>query len=120
MIWGEKMRKLILFLTIFFLMVASSLAYIGMVRPSELKQESTFYVNVLTRDKAVHDASVHIYMPDFEIYRVSSEFDLGRYNTKSITMGVDIPEDAKGYYPVKVTLSNDEIRKTRYVWVLIE
>jgi Tfp pilus assembly protein PilW len=114
------MRKLILFFAIFFLMTASSLAYIGMVRPTEFRQDSTFYVNVVSGGKSINDASVHIYMPDFDIYQGSYNFNLGRDKTKMIVMGVDLPEDAQGYYPVKVTLSNDEIRKTKYVWVLIE
>jgi len=102
-------------------MTASSLAYIGMVRPTQIgSKESTFYVNVVSRDKSIQDASVHIFMPDFGIYGVSSEFDIGKNDVKMVTLGADIPEDAEGYYPVKVTISNDEIRKTRYVWVLIE
>jgi hypothetical protein len=114
------MRKYILFVTIFFLMTASSLAYIGMVRPTDFNQDSTFYVNVVSRDKSINDASVHIYMPDFGIYQGSYNFNLGKDKTKMIIMGVDLPEDAQGYYPVKVTLSTDEVRKTKYVWVLIE
>ena len=101
--------KTIIFLTIALLMLTGAAAYIN-VYPREI---STGYQNiVVTLD---HDAdSVRTYIPYLEIYGRDRDTD----NERSY-IEMDIPEDAKGYYPVLVTVrDNNKIRK-KGSWIYI-
>ncbi|MBN2567650.1 hypothetical protein JXB02_06235 [Candidatus Woesearchaeota archaeon] len=67
-----------------------------------------------------HDLRLRVYFPDFGEYLVTNSIDVGSGDTVSRMLFSDVPFAAEpGFYPVKVTLSNDEQRTTKWHWVEI-
>ena len=112
------MKKLVL--GIIFLMFIISVYKVGQIRPLEEDTNPVFHVNVVNRgDEDFDDLSVRVFIPDFGIYTRTSRFDLNDGDVKAKMLEVMFPEDAAGYYPVRITISNDKYRKVKYSWIYI-
>lgn len=81
--------------------------------------ELEMHVNALNTGKAGQDdLHVTVFIPELDIYESSSGFDLDGGEKTSRFVSVYTPRSAAGdSYLARVVLSNDNVKRTRYVWV---
>lgn len=116
--WGGRMRRI--FYSIIFLILLISVIHVGKIRPLDEDKDVVFHVNTVNRaDYDFEDARVSVYLPDFGMFYRTTEYDLDSNNVKVKQIEMNLPEEASGWYPVRVTLSNDEERKVKYSWIYI-
>ena len=97
-----------------------NVVHIGKVRPLENDNNIVFHINTVNRaDYDFEEARVTLYMPDFGWFYRTTQYDLDSNNVKVKQIEVNLEEDVSGYFPVRITLSNDEERKVKYTWVYI-
>ncbi len=109
-----------IFFSIIFLILIISVVHVGKVRPLSENKNPVFHVNTVNRgDSDFEDARVTIFMPDFGIFYRTNKYDLNSNNVKVKQIEFNLPEEASGWYPVRVTLSNDKYRKVKYSWIYI-
>jgi len=94
----------------------------GSIASEEVYQgrELALHVNVVNNgDRSAHDLAIRAYVPDLGIFAVSRPFDLESDDSQGRMMFIDLPayEIGPGLYPVRLSVSNDDFRETRYTWV---
>jgi hypothetical protein len=102
-------------------MITSVSAIMVNIYPYELnKGNNILRLVVLNHEKTIQDAKVAITIPDFDS-RQHEILKLSKNKAVSTYMETDVPENAKGYYPVRVTISDKYgVQHKTHTWILVE
>jgi uncharacterized protein YxeA len=113
--------KKIIFTLLFLLMITGVSAIVVRFAPYEmapgLNRASVYVIN---HGDTIKDAKISVNIPDLEL-RQQTQMNLKSGKVAKTNIGLDIPENAKGYYPVRVTISDKTgVQKKTHTWVYIE
>ncbi|MCM2324954.1 MAG: hypothetical protein NDI94_00685 [Candidatus Woesearchaeota archaeon] len=100
------------------LVILLAFAFIGHIYPLDFQEGDSFVVTYYNSGRGkVRDLHASVYIPDLDIYERSERFYIsGQDSAKSV---VPIYDDInEGYYPVIVTLENDDgVYERTHTWV---
>ena len=84
-------------------------------------QELDILVNVMNyNNKDLEDVKITVFIPELPLYFRSGTFDVESRESYGKLVFEDIPEDAEpGDYLVRVTVSNDDFKKSVYRYITI-
>jgi hypothetical protein len=113
--------KKIIFIALFLLLIASVSAIMVKVYPFEMKSGlNDVNIVVLNHRETIKNAHVSLTIPDLDI-RQEVQMKLKTDKSVKTHIAMEVPENAKGYYPLRVTISDKSgVQRKTHTWVLIE
>ncbi len=115
------MKKLLTTISLFILVIASvSAGYVGHIYPDRLEaKEGNILVTFFNHGNSkVKDLKATAYIPDLDVYHKSGDFNLRSKTSGRVYIIVEIPHDTEpDYYPVIVTLRNNDVREKTHTWL---
>jgi hypothetical protein len=112
--------KKIIFIVLLLLMTASVSAIVVKVYPPEVKPGANdMVVVVLNNEHTIENSRITVSMPDFDLeQRAQADLKSGKVVRAHFEM--DLPKNAKGYYPVRVTVADENgAVKNIHSWVYV-
>lgn len=120
---GGFMKNILTGLLIFVLLLASVAAYISQSYPHEAKagQSITLVVTMFNHgDSSVKDARITGYIPYLNVRDKTGSFKIRSNEAARAFLEMDIPKASPDYYPVILTLTNDDgVREKKHTWIYI-
>ena len=115
------MRNMVVFFLVAIFVI--SVVRVGSVGSSVAKPGGELEMLVNAKnigDSKEHDLRLRVFFPDFGEYLTSNQLDIKAGRSVARMFFTDVPFDIEpGFYPVKITLSNDEQRSVKYHWIEI-
>ncbi|MFH0874960.1 MAG: hypothetical protein V1859_03420 [archaeon] len=118
------MKKALIFAVFMFALLIgiASASYITF-RPYEMESGSDSQmivkINNMEGTERLNDVKAAIYSPEFDLYAVSGRIDVPKKESKSIIVYESAPDDF-GLYPVRISVTGDNTRIVKWVWVAAE
>jgi hypothetical protein len=113
--------KKIIFIALFLLLMASVSAIMVKIYPSEMKSGlNDVKVVVMNHGETIKKAHISLAIPDLNI-RQEVQMKLKTDKSVKTHIAMDVPENAEGYYPLRVTISDKSgVQKKTHTWVFVE
>jgi hypothetical protein len=114
------MKKLLIILMGLLLVFSVNAARLS-VRPTYgyRNQEEEILVQVYNyKDDDLEDVQVSLYIPDLNVYRTSSNFDVDDNEVYGQRFFIDMPAK-RGYYPIEISLYGDNTRDVKWTWISV-
>jgi hypothetical protein len=114
------MKKVVFIVLLLFLMASVS-AIMVKVFPYEMKSGlNDVKVIVINHGETIKNAHVSLAIPDLDI-RQEVQMNLKTDKAVKTHIAMDLPENAKGYYPVRITIADKTgVQRKTHTWVLVE
>ncbi len=113
------MKKALIVMLMLLLAISSVAATFIVIRPSDIREAEPLIVKVINNeDKKIDDAQASVYVPDAAYYRSSTGFDVKSGDSRTEFFWTEDLEP--GYYPVRVAVLGDGVRKVKWTWVYVE
>ncbi len=115
------MKKIIVLSLLFILIISAVSAIVVRVYPYHMSQgTATMKIVVLNHGTTMNDAKISVSLPELSLEQ-HIQMDLKSNKAAKAYVDFDLPKDAKGYYPVRITVADKKgVQKKTHTWVLIE
>lgn len=118
------MKKIIILSILLFLIVLAGVsALISRVYPREVQSGKSveMVVTLFNHDSStVRGARVTTYIPSLDVFDRSGNIKVRAKKSGRVFLNLDLPKEVKpDYYPVIITIQDDDVREKRHFWVYI-